>query len=261
MRGVNHKETDNMIKILISGIFGHMGRNVAELVDTDQNCELLCGVDLKEGEMYGAPVYASFADVREKADAVIDFSNAANLKNILAYAEKFCVPVVLAATGYTADDLEAIEKASQKIAVFKTANLSVGINLLQKLVKEAAAFLGDQFDIEIVEKHHNLKKDAPSGTALMLADSANEAFCGAKTFIYGREGMVGARSKKEIGIHAVRGGTIVGEHEVMFAGEDEIITLSHSARSKKVFAAGAVTAAKFIAGKPAGKYDMHDVLA
>ena len=135
------------------------------------------------------------------------------------------------------------------------------MNLLQKLVKEAAAFLGDAFDIEIIEKHHNLKKDAPSGTALMLAESANEGAGGAKRFIYGREGMVGAREKAEIGIHAVRGGTIVGEHEVLFAGEDEIVTLSHSARSKKVFAAGAVRAAKFLKGKPAGRYDMNDVLA
>lgn len=249
-----------MIKILISGIFGHMGRNVAELVEADKDCSLLCGVDLRAGEMNGAPVYASFADVKEKADAVIDFSSASNLKNVLAYAEKFNCPAVLAATGYTDADLKAIDEASKKVALFKTANLSVGINLLQKLVKEAAAFLGEAFDIEIVEKHHNLKKDAPSGTALMLAESANEAFSGNKNFVYGREGMVGARDKREIGIHAVRGGTIVGEHEVMFAGEDEIVTLSHSARSKKVFAAGAVTAAKFIAGKPAGKYDMHDVI-
>lgn len=249
-----------MIRILISGIFGHMGRNVAELVEADKDCELACGVDLKAGEYGGAPVYASFADVKETADAVIDFSSAANLDNILSYAMKTGCPVVLAATGYTAEDLKKIDEASRKIAVFKTANLSVGVNLLQKLVKEAAAFLGDAFDIEIVEKHHNLKKDAPSGTALMLAESANEAFGGGKKFVCGREGMVGARDKKEIGIHAVRGGTIVGEHEVMFAGEDEIITISHSARSKKVFAAGAVTAAKFMAGRSAGKYDMHDIL-
>ena len=248
-----------MINILISGIFGHMGRNVAELVDADKDTKLLCGVDLKAGESYGAPVYASFKDVTEKADAVIDFSSAANLKNVLGYAKRTGCSVVLAATGYTDDDLKAIEQASQEIAVFKTANLSVGVNLLQKLVKEAAAFLGDAFDVEIVERHHNLKKDAPSGTAYMLAESVNEAFGQQKHYVYGRSGMVGARDKKEIGIHAVRGGTIVGEHEVMFAGEDEIVTISHSARSKKVFAAGAVTAAKSAAGKPAGKYDMHDV--
>ena len=149
-----------MVRILISGIFGHMGRNVAELVEADKDCELLCGVDLKAGEMNGAPVYASFSDVKEKADAVIDFSSAANLANVLSYAEKFGVPVVLAATGYTEADLKAIGEASKKVAVFKTANLSVGINLLQKLVKEAAAFLGENFDIEIVEKHPDLCQSA-----------------------------------------------------------------------------------------------------
>lgn len=249
-----------MVNILISGIFGHMGRNVAEIASADSEVYVACGVDLKKGELCGTPVYDSFADVREKVDVVIDFSSAANLGNILAFAEKTKCAVVLAATGYTQADLATIAEASKKIAVFKTANLSVGVNLLQKLVKQAAAFLGENFDIEIIEKHHNLKKDAPSGTAFMLAESANEAFGGEKKYIYGREGMVGAREKKEIGIHAVRGGTIVGEHEVMFAGEDEIVTLSHSARSKKVFAAGAVKAAKFVAGKPAGKYDMQDVI-
>ena len=249
-----------MIKVLVSGALGHMGRIVAELAAADAALELIGGVDLKESEVQGAPVYSSFADVCEKADVVIDFSSAANLTNVLAYAEKTGCAVILAATGYTEDDLSKIAEAAKKIAVFKTANLSVGINLLQKLVREAAKFLGSGFDAEIVERHHNLKKDAPSGTALMLAESAKEGFGGDKRFVCGREGMVGARDKREIGIHAVRGGTIVGEHEVMFAGEDEIVTLSHSARSKRVFAAGAIAAAKFIAGKPAGKYDMQDVI-
>ena len=191
---------------------------------------------------------------------MIDFSCADNLGNVLAYAERTGAAVILAATGYTKEQLAQIEEAAARVPLFKTANLSVGINLLQKLVKEAAAFLGESFDIEIVERHHNLKKDAPSGTAYMLAESANAAFDGAKEYVYGREGMVGARKKAEIGIHAVRGGTIVGEHEVMFAGDDEIITLAHSARSKRVFAAGAVKAAKFMQGKPAGRYDMQDVL-
>ncbi len=250
-----------MIQILISGICGHMGKNVLELVAADPETECVCGVDLKAGEICGVPVYSSFADVRQKIDVVIDFSSASNLENILTFARRTGAAVILAATGYTQAQLEQIGEASKQVPLFKTANLSVGINLLQKLVSEAAAFLGEDFDIEIVEKHHNLKKDAPSGTALMLAESANAAFAGEKEYVYGREGMVGARQKKEIGIHAVRGGTIVGEHEVMFAGEDEIITLAHSARSKKVFAAGAVRAAKFMCGKPAGKYDMHDVLS
>lgn len=249
-----------MVKILISGIYGHMGRNVFELAKEDGEIGIACGVDLRAGELEGVPVHNGF-EKAEKADVVIDFSSAANLSNVLAYAEKTGAGVVLAATGYTQEQLEEIERASAKIAVFKTANLSVGINLLQKLVSEAAAFLGENFDVEIIERHHNLKKDAPSGTALMLADSVNEASGNAKQYVYGREGMVGARGKRELGIHAVRGGTIVGEHEVMFAGEDEIITISHSARSKRVFAAGALRAAKFLKGKPAGRYDMKDVLS
>lgn len=248
-----------MIDILISGICGHMGRNVLELVLADSDTECVGGVDLKAGEIQGVPVYDNFSDAPQ-ADAVIDFSCADNLGNVLAYAERTGAAVILAATGYTKEQLAQIEEAAARVPLFKTANLSVGINLLQKLVKEAAAFLGESFDIEIVERHHNLKKDAPSGTAYMLAESANAAFDGAKEYVYGREGMVGARKKAEIGIHAVRGGTIVGEHEVMFAGDDEIITLAHSARSKRVFAAGAVKAAKFMQGKPAGRYDMQDVL-
>ena len=248
-----------MIDILISGICGHMGRNVLELVLADSDTECVGGVDLKAGEIQGVPVYDNFSDAPQ-TDAVIDFSCADNLGNVLAYAERTGAAVILAATGYTKEQLAQIEEAAARVPLFKTANLSVGITLLQKLAKEAAAFLGESFDIEIVERHHNLKKDAPSGTAYMLAESANAAFDGAKEYVYGREGMVGARKKAEIGIHAVRGGTIVGEHEVMFAGDDEIITLAHSARSKRVFAAGAVKAAKFMQGKPAGRYDMQDVL-
>lgn len=249
-----------MVRILISGILGHMGRNVLELVQADGEVECVCGVDLKSGEICGISVYDSFDKVTQSADVVIDFSSAANLDNVLAFAKKTGAAAVLAATGYSESQLQTIAEAAKEIPLFKTANLSVGVNLLQKLVKEAAAFLGESFDVEIVEKHHNLKKDAPSGTAYMLAESVNEAYGGAKDYVYGREGMVGARKKTEIGIHAVRGGTIVGEHEVLFAGEDEIITLSHSARSKKVFAAGALKAAKFMCGRGAGHYDMHDVL-
>lgn len=250
-----------MTNILISGILGHMGRNVYELAAADADVQCVCGVDLREDTFCGVPVYNGFAKVKEPVDVVIDFSSAANLANVLGFAKRTGCGVILAATGYTEADLAAIEGAAKAVPVFKTANLSVGVNLLQKLVKEAAAFLGEGFDIEIIEKHHNLKKDAPSGTALMLAESANEGAGGAKRFVCGREGMVGARNKAEIGIHAVRGGTIVGEHEVLFAGEDEIVTLAHSARSKKVFAAGAIRAAKFLHGKPAGRYDMNDVLA
>lgn len=247
-----------MIKALICGINGKMGRNVAELVAADGEMETVCGVDVAACDGL-PPVYNSFNGVKEEIDVIIDFSSPAALKGELEFAVKNKKPVVLAATGYGEEHLKMIKDASEKTAVFKTGNFSLGINLLVKLVKRAAETLGENFDIEIIERHHNLKADAPSGTALMLAEGANEAFDGHKNYINGRQGIVGKRGK-EIGIHAVRGGTIVGEHEVMFAGEDEIITLSHSARSKRVFAAGAVKAAKWICGKPAGLYDMNDVL-
>ena len=178
----------------------------------------------------------------------------------LEYAKQHNVGIVLASTGFTAEDLQTIDEYAKSVAIFKTANLSLGVNLMQALCKAAAEVLGDAYDVEIIEKHHNLKKDAPSGTALMLADSVNEVFENNKRYVNGREGIVGAREKSEIGIHAVRGGTIVGEHEVIFAGEDEIITISHSARSKRVFAVGAIRAAKFLKGKAAGRYEMNDLL-
>lgn len=246
-----------MIKVLVCGANGKMGANVISLLSGDCEARAVCGVDIKGGG--DIPVYGSFSAVKEKADVIIDFSSPAVLHEELEWAKANGVPAVLASTGYSADDLKYIDECAKKTAIFKTANFSLGVNLLVKLVKQAAEVLGENFDVEIIERHHNQKVDAPSGTALMLADSANEAFGGQKPYLNGREGQVGKRGK-EIGIHAVRGGTIVGEHEVMFAGEDEIITLSHSARSKKVFAAGAIKAAKWIVGKPAGKYDMSDIL-
>ncbi len=249
-----------MIEILVCGIAGHMGRNICELLKNDAEAEAVCGVDLHAPENFGGNVYKNFSEVSEKADVVIDFSSPACLNDEMAYCTKHGVPAVIAATGYTKEQLAYIDECAKSIPVFRTANFSVGVNLLVKLVREAAGFLGENFDIEIVEKHHNLKKDAPSGTALMLADSANSVFDEKKPYVCGREGNVGVRGR-EIGMHAVRGGTIVGEHEVLFCGDDEIITLSHSARSKKVFAAGAIRAAKWIVGRPAGMYDMKDVLA
>lgn len=258
-----------MINVLICGYNGKMGSNLREIIADEADMNVVCGVDVNAatdddnggngGEKSAkTPIYPSFNGVKESVDVVIDFSSPAALKGELEWAERLGVPVVLATTGYSADDLELIKTCSKKIAVFKTANFSLGVNLLVKLVKEAAAALGENFDVEIIEKHHRLKADAPSGTALMLADGVESAL-GSREIMNGREGRVGKRGN-EIGVHAVRGGTIVGEHEVMFAGNDEIITLSHSARSKKVFAAGAVKAARWIVGKPAGLYDMTDVL-
>lgn len=247
-----------MINAVICGISGKMGKNVLSLLNGSNDIKAVCGVDTTGDKSALPPVYTSFNDIKEKVDVIIDFSSPAVLKDELEWAERHNVPVVLGTTGYAESHLKLIEKAEKKIAVFKTGNFSLGVNLLVKLVKKAAETLGEEFDIEIIERHHNQKADAPSGTALMLADSANKAFENGKNYVCGREGAIGKRGK-EIGIHAVRGGTIVGEHEVVFAGEDEIITLSHSARSKRIFAAGAIRAAKWICGKPAGRYDMNNV--
>ncbi len=247
-------------RIILCGACGKMGGNVLSLLENDGNAKAVCGVDLYPKEI-GIPVYKSFSDIKEEADVIIDFSSADGVLERLEYAKAHNLGIVLASTGFSPADLALIDEYAKTTAIFKTANLSLGVNLMQALCKAAAQVLGDKFDVEIIEKHHNLKKDAPSGTALMLADSVNEAFNGEKRYVDGRSGIVGARDKKEIGMHAVRGGTIVGEHEVMFAGEDEIITISHSARSKRVFAVGAIRAAKFLHGKPAGRYEMKDLLA
>lgn len=246
-----------MIKVLVCGISGKMGGTICRLLENDGETKVVCGVDITPSEKY--KTYSSFKDVEEKPDVIIDFSSPKILDDELAYAVANKVPAVLASTGYTPEQLAQIDKAAEKVAIFKTANFSLGVNLLVELVKRAAEVLGENFDIEVIEKHHSLKVDAPSGTALMLADSANSAFDEKKPYLKGRDGIVGKRGN-EIGIHAVRGGNIVGEHDVLFCGEDEIITLSHSARSKSVFAAGAIRAAKWLVGQPAGKYDMKNVL-
>ena len=238
-----------MVKILICGISGKMGESVYGLLRQNDEAKAVCGVDINAAEL-DIPVYKSFDEVKEKVDVIVDFSSPAALAYELEWAAKHNVPLVLGATGYNTEQLKLIDEYSERIAIFQSTNFSLGVNLLMKLVRYSAEALGEGFDIEIIEKHHRQKKDAPSGTALMLAKSAN------KKYICGREGKRG----KEIGIHAVRGGTIVGEHEVMFAGDDEIITLSHSAQSKKVFAAGAIKAAIFLIGKPKGKYGMQDII-
>ncbi len=248
------------VRVILCGACGKMGENILSLLKNDNEAVAVCGVDLYPREI-GIPVYTSFVDIKEEGDVIIDFSSPVGLKERLDYAKAHKIGIVLASTGFTKEDLETVKEYSKEVAIFKTANLSLGVNLMQALCKVATEVLGDAFDIEIIEKHHNLKKDAPSGTALMLADTINEVFDGQKQYINGRGGIVGAREKSEIGMHAVRGGTIVGEHEVIFAGEDEIITISHSARSKRVFAVGAIRAAKFLPSKSAGLYEMKDLLA
>ena len=246
-------------RIILCGACGKMGGNVLSLLAADEDATAVCGVDLFP-KAISVPVYKTFDEIKEEGDVIIDFSSPQNLKDRLEYAKNKGIGIVLASTGFSADDLALIDEYASTTAIFKTANLSLGVNLMQALVKAAAEVLGDAFDVEIIERHHNLKKDAPSGTALMLAESVNEAFNGSKQTVDGRSGICGERQKYEIGMHAVRGGTIVGEHDIIFAGHDEVITLSHSAGSKEVFANGSINAAIFLSGKESGLYDMSDLL-
>lgn len=250
-----------MYKIIMSGCNGKMGRVISDLVRSDEEAEIVAGIDIYDDGHNAYSVYANIEDCNVEADVLIDFSSAAGTDKLLAYCESRKLPCVFCTTGLSEAQNGLLQKTSEKVAVLKSANMSLGINLLLKMVKEAASVLAPAgFDIEIVEKHHNQKVDAPSGTALALAASVNEELDGAYEYVYDRSGVRQKRSKKEIGISAVRGGTIVGDHDVIFAGADEVITFSHTAYSKAVFAKGAIQAAKFLAGKPAGMYDMSDVI-
>lgn len=243
-------------KIIISGCNGRMGRVVESICEADPDVSVVAGFDVSL-ESRAFPVFVSPANFTGEADAVIDFSSPAALDGLLAFALERKVPLVLATTGYSDEQLAQIDETSKRIPIFRSANMSLGINVLLELVKKAAAVLGDSYDIEIVEKHHNRKVDAPSGTALMIADAAASALNFKPEYVYERHSVRQSRDKKEIGISAVRGGTIVGIHEIMFAGRDEIIEIKHTAMSREIFANGAVKAAKFLAGvsKP-GMYDM-----
>lgn len=248
-----------MTKIILCGANGKMGHVIQSVVNGRDDCKIVAGVDINT-ESTGFPVYSTFGEIKETADVIIDFSNPALLDSMLAFSEDKKIPVVIATTGYDDKQKKQIEKASEKCAVFFTYNMSMGINLLANLAKKATEVLGSDFDIEIVEKHHNQKIDAPSGTALMLADAICEEIDEPVKYEYDRHSKREKRTKNEIGIHSVRGGTIVGEHEIIFAGRDEIITLSHSARSKEIFAVGAVNAAVFMSGKDSGMYSMKDLI-
>ncbi|MBQ7003534.1 MAG: 4-hydroxy-tetrahydrodipicolinate reductase [Oscillospiraceae bacterium] len=251
----------DQVKILISGANGKMGHAVAAAISGREDCVACCGVDLYTQQYGDFPIYEKLADVPEKPDVIIDFSNPALLDDLLDYCLTNGVPCVFATTGYSAEQIAKIKQAAASIPVFFSFNMSLGINLLAQLAKKAVSILGGQFDIEIVEKHHNQKLDAPSGTAIMLADAINEE-CGEQYhYVYDRHSKRQKREAREIGMHAIRGGTIVGEHDIIFAGHDEVITLSHSAASKEVFAVGAVNAAAFLAGQEAGLYDMSALIA
>ena len=250
-----------MVKILMHGCNGKMGRMITEIVKNEEDAVIAAGVDKFTGIPNDHPVFEEITQCDVDVDVVIDFSNAGAVDELLDYCVKKSLPVVLCTTGLSDEQLKKVDECSEKIAVLKSANMSMGINLLLKLLKDAAKVLAPAgYDIELVEKHHNQKLDAPSGTALALADSINEAMGNEYEYVYDRSQVRKKRDTKEIGISAVRAGTIVGEHEVIFAGTDEVIEFKHTAYSRSVFAKGAVEAGKFLAGQPAGMYDMGDVI-
>lgn len=248
-----------MTKFLLSGANGKMGNVIRGIVSERDDCEIVAGVDINTLST-DFPVYSNIKDVKEMADVIVDFSNPAALQSLIDYSKENGTPLVIATTGYSEEQKNAIKEASQYSPIFFTYNMSIGINLLVNLAKKAVSVLGDDFDVEIVEKHHNQKIDAPSGTALMLADAIAEEKENKVNYEFNRHSKREKRPKDEIGLHSIRGGTIVGEHDVMFCGKDEIITLSHSARSKEIFAVGAIKAALYMNGKPAGMYDMSNIV-
>lgn len=250
-----------MTKVIMHGCNGKMGQTISSLIAADGEIEIVAGIDAVDRGQNPYPVFSSIAACKEAADAVIDFSVAGAVDALLDWCAEKKVPCVLCTTGLSEAQLAKVQETAKQVAVLKSANMSLGINMLLKLLKEAAQILAPAgFDMEIVEKHHNLKLDAPSGTALALADAINEQMGQAYAYVYDRSQVRQKRSDKEIGISAVRGGTIVGDHDVIFAGADEVVTFSHRAYSKAVFGKGAIQAAKFLAGKPAGLYDMADVI-
>jgi 4-hydroxy-tetrahydrodipicolinate reductase len=250
-----------MTNIILSGCCGKMGRVITASVSTRDDCRIVAGVDLFKDESLSYPVYDSFEDIKETADVIIDFSHPSVLDSLLSFAKAKAVPVVLATTGFSQAQTDLIKASAKEIPLFFTFNMSLGINLLVALSKKAAAVLDGNFDIEIIEKHHNQKIDAPSGTAIMLAEAINKTLDDKMMYEYDRHSKREKRQENEIGIHSVRGGNIVGEHEVIFAGHDEVISLSHKATSKEVFAIGAIKAALFMNGKNAGLYDMNNVIS
>ena len=250
-----------MLNVLLSGCFGKMCVFVAKEIEKKDNMQVVAGVDMCRDLTASFPTYTNFNDVLEKPDVIIDFSDPSNLDDILSFSKNNNIPVVIATTGYTDEQIDTIKEASKNIPVFFTFNMSLGVNLLVSLAKKAANVLGDDYDIEIIEKHHNQKIDAPSGTAIMIANALNSVFDNKKEYEYDRHTKREKRKKSEIGIHSVRGGTIVGEHDVIFAGTDEILTLSHTALSRGLFANGAIKAAEYLSGKENGLYDMNSLLS
>lgn len=248
-----------MLKVIVNGCLGKMGKVLARCVQEDNELELVCGVSFNPIESPDYKIYSKMADVEEVADVIIDFSHHSTLDDVLSFALKTKTPLVIATTGYNDEELSKIKEASKVIPIFLSFNMSLGVNVLLKLVKEATKVL-EGFDIEVIEKHHNKKVDAPSGTAVMIANAVKEVLPNIE-YNYGRYGREAKRSENEIGIHAVRGGTIVGEHNVIYAGHDEIVELKHIAQSKDIFAKGAITAAKYLVNQDPGYYNMDNMLS
>lgn len=250
-----------MINVIMVGCNGKMGQVISDIVKNDEAATMVAGVDIYDDGHNDYPVYKKIYEVQENADVIIDFSNPASLDDILEYAVRNQVPAVMCSTGYSAEEIEKINEASKKVAILRSGNMSLGINTMVKVMKAVTKVLAEAgFDVEIVERHHNQKIDAPSGTAIMLADAVNAEVNNEYEYVYDRSQVREKRSKKEIGISAVRGGSIVGEHEIIFAGRDEVLEFKHTAYSKAIFGKGAVQAAKFLKGQKAGMYSMKDVL-
>lgn len=249
-----------MTNIILNGCNGKMGQVITRIVSEQENCQIVAGVDVNTAVQNSYPVFENINDCNVPADVIIDFSHPSSLENLLAYSASRGVPAVVATTGLTKQQVDSIRATSEKVALFFSANMSLGVNLITALAKKAAKFLEGSFDIEIVERHHNQKIDAPSGTALAIANAISDSLTNKPEFVYDRHSVRKKRSKTEIGLHSVRGGTIVGDHEIIFAGNDEVIEIKHSAASKEVFAVGAVRAAMYLCGKQPGLYDMNHLV-
>ena len=250
-----------MVNIILHGCNGRMGKMITELAEQDPEMKIVAGVDIAGGQLSDYPVFTDITECSAGADVVIDFGNAAAVGKVTDYCADKGIPLVECTTGLSGEDIEKLQAASEKTAVLKSANMSLGINVIQKALSQVSRVLYESgFDVEIVEKHHRMKLDAPSGTAIALGDTVNEALGGELSFVYDRSGVRQKRSDKELGFSAVRGGTIVGDHDVIFAGQDEVITFSHRAYSRAIFAKGALSAAAFLKGKKPGFYSMSDVV-
>lgn len=250
-----------MIKVIMNGCNGHMGRVICDIVKNDNDAQIVAGVDVVASNA-PFPTFLDINDCDMPADVIIDFSTASAVPEVINYAVSKKIPVVICTTGLSDETIKLMSDAAQVIPVFRSANMSLGINLLASILKKYANVLYEAgFDVEILERHHNQKIDAPSGTALLLGDAVNESCGNELEYVYDRSQVREKRARNQLGYSAVRGGTIVGDHEVIFAGKDEVIEFTHSAYSKEVFAVGAVKAAKFVAGKAPGKYDMQDVMS